>query len=166
MNKSVASRKSGKSQNRKTVTKGENKENINQDAQTEKGYDYEQPSDLISPEELRNLNAIEKKIFQKKCEVEMFEYKQREEVYNAKRQELFEIEAAYRYLQEKYDESLRGPWIERKKTQELMLESLAGQKDDFKRKLKQLDAANNDMMDKLDNLQQAIEVRGREKKDL
>jgi hypothetical protein len=96
----------------------------------------------------------------------MFEYKQREEVYNAKRNELFEIEAAYRYLQEKFDDSLRGPIRDRKKTQLVMLDSLAGQKDDFKRKNKQLDAANNDLLDKIDNLQQVKEAKKQEKLDI
>lgn len=73
-NKSVISKKSAtaKSQGRKSVLNGPNKENIAEE--DDKNYSYDQPSELINPEELRNLTAVEKKIFHKRCEIEMFEY--------------------------------------------------------------------------------------------
>ena len=142
MNKSAISGRSGS----KTPTKSAMKKSINDNKENEdeakrimeeKGYDldnYPQPVDIKYPEELERLTAIEKKIFKKKIELELFEHKHREEIFAHKQKELMEIENAYRYLQGKFDESLKGPMQDRKKTQVCIIESLDGQKEDIERK--------------------------------
>ena len=59
---------------------------------------YKQPIDLKDPDELAALTYQEKIMFAEKLKTELFEHKHRETVYASKRQELLEIENAYRYI--------------------------------------------------------------------
>ena len=105
-------------------------------------------------------------MYEEKLRLEIFEHDHRQQVYKAKRNELLEIETAYRYLQTQHEARHSGPQQEKKKTQLVIKENLDGQRQDFKRKIKQVKAATNDLADKNNNLAELIDVRRREGEDM
>lgn len=82
-----------------------------------KDYSYVQPVELKNPEELKALTKIEKQLYEEKLRLEIFEHDHRQQVYKAKRDELLEIETAYRYLQKQHEQRHGWPQVEKKKTQ-------------------------------------------------
>jgi len=122
--------------------------------------------ELKDPDELAILTQQEKMMYAEKLKTEIFEHKHREEVYQAKRRELLEIENAFRYLQNNHADRATGPTEQKRKTQDIMIESLESQVKDQKRKSRQLQAARADLTDKNQACQEAIEVRKQELRDL
>ena len=74
-----------------------------------KDYSFVQPVDLKNPNELTSLTKIEKQLYEEKLRLEIFEHDHRQQVYKAKRDELLEIETAYRYLQKQHEQRHSGP---------------------------------------------------------
>ena len=97
---------------------------------------YKQPIELKDPDELDALTYQEKIMFAEKLKTELFEHKHREAVYASKRQELLEIENAYRYIQQKHAERTTGPAKQKAATQEIMTVSMEDQLKDQKRKVR------------------------------
>lgn len=59
---------------------------------------YKQPLELKNVNELQIMTENEKEMYLQKLKTEMCEYENREATYEAKRQELFEIENAFRQV--------------------------------------------------------------------
>ena len=59
---------------------------------------YKQPMELKNINELQIMTENEKEMYLQKLKTEMCEYENREATYEAKRQELLEIEHAYRQV--------------------------------------------------------------------
>ena len=139
---------------------------LNMDAEANGDYRFfKQPVELKSGAELERLTDLEKEMFAEKVKTEIFENKHREAVYVAKRQELLEIETAYRLLQTKNKNPKK--LVESKiKTQDCVIEGLGDQMQDLKRKHKQMMGAQSDMDDKIAGMGDVIDAKANEVKDL
>ena len=120
---------------------------------------------MLSAPYLKTLTAIEKQMYMEKLKIEQFEHQHREAVYAAKRTELLEIETAYRVLQTRV-KGTRDHDRNKITHQEVTVNNLDDQVNDFKRKRKQMAGAQRDLEDKINNMNHAIKARGQEAIDL
>ena len=104
---------------------------------------------------LLNLDDMERQMYKQKLMIEIAHFKQREQLYAQKRQELLELELRFRGNQ-KHHVKVRDLTQNRDETSHIIIEGLADKLNDAKRKYDLQRSANDDLGDKVNEARDTI----------
>ena len=113
----------------------------------------DEPLEVINDIQVALLDDVERELYKQKLLVEIAHFRQREQLYSQKREELLELELEYRRNQKKvvkYQDTTE----DRSETQNLIIESLQDKIKESKRKLDLQESAIEDLAEKMDEVKE------------
>ena len=107
------------------------------------------------------LDQVEREMYKQKLRIEVAHFKQREQLYAAKREELLDLEQQYRKNQKRHVQT-RDVNADKGETQTLVIQSFVDSIKEDDRKIDLAKSAMNDLDEKMDELKDNIRQRQQE----
>ena len=116
---------------------------------------------MINDIPIAMLDDVEREMYKQKLLIEIAHFRQREQLYAEKREELLELELQYRRNQKRQVKT-RDQEADRSETQNMIVQGLKDKVAEANRKIDLQESAMNDIGEKTDELKDQIRERQRE----